>query len=398
MKRTSDIFDLIKKEEQRQRETIDLIASENYTYPEIRKTGLNPKKWGVNVQPYSGSPANLAVLNALLNPGDKIMAMYLFDGGHVSHGWDYQERKITLASKIYKTQFYRVDKKTLVFDYEKIQKQAKKFKPKLIISGGTAYPREIDYKKMGEIAKSAGAFYLADVAHEAGLIAGGIFSSPFSHADVVTMTTHKTLRGPRGAVIFAKNNLIDRINSSVFPGIQGGPHLETIAAIAMTFRLAQDNSFSKYGKQVIKNAQKLTQVLKSKGYEILADGTDKHLLLIDLRRNNITGWHAAIALEKAGIVVNRSTIPHESGSPYYPSGIRLGTPAITTRGMKEREMEMIACLIDEVIKHVGERLINPNPEKRNRELKKFKTEMSNDKYLQNTAKKVKKLLERFPMP
>ncbi len=436
------ISELISKEQKRQRETLMMIPSENYTYPEVRQAlgsvlmhkysegypgkryyqgnefvdqiericqeealktfGLNPDKWSVNVQGYSGSPANLAILNALLEPGEKLMAMYLYDGGHLSHGWKYQDRKITLSSKIYDVNFYFVDTKTGKFDYSQIQKQAEKIKPKLIISGGTAYAPEIDHKKLFHIAKKVGAYYLADVSHEAGLIAGGVNQSPFfptgpsAYADVVMMTTHKTLRGPRGALIFSKKGeLSEKIDASVFPGLQGGPHNHTIAGITIALQKAQTREFKNYAKQIIKNAKILAAELKKYNFKLVSNGTDKHLILIDLRQQKINGWFAAWALEAAGIIVNRSTVPGDTASPYYPSGIRLGTPAITTRGMKEKEMKQIAKWFFDVIKYIGEKQIPEDKEKRSEILKSFKQEIFTDKFLINIKKEVLQLCKQF---
>ncbi len=389
------ILQLIKQEEKRQEETLMMIPSENYTYPEVRyavgsvlmhkysegqpgkryyqgnaiideiesickaralKTfNLKPTDWGVNVQALSGSPANLAVYNALLKPGEKILSLYLPDGGHLSHGWQTPTKKLTLVSKIYNVGFYHVDPETFLIDYNKLRQLAEEFKPKLIVSGGTAYPREIDHKKIGDIAKKVGAYYLADVAHEAGLIAGGVNKSPFSarggqaYADVVTMTTHKTLRGPRGALIFSKKELSDKIDSSVFPGIQGGPHNEIIAGIAIALEKTKSKEFKNYAKQVVLNAQSLANKLIDLKIPVITNGTDKHLLLIDLRPLEINGAFAANALETAGIIVNKNTVPFDTASPFNPSGIRLGTPALTVRGMAEDEMEKIGEWITEII-------------------------------------------------
>lgn len=356
----------------------------------LQAFGLSDKEWGVNVQPHSGCEANLAVYNALLQPGDKIMAMYLPDGGHLSHGWSLPNKKVTLVSKIWEVQFYHVNQKTEVFDYDQIEKQALKFRPKLIISGGTAYPRTINHKRMSQIAKKVRGYYLADIAHEAGLVVGGAHASPFPHADVVTFTTHKTLRGPRGAMIIGRIDLIDKINFSVFPGLQGGPHLHTIAGIAVALRETQSKPFKKYAWQVVKNAKVLALDLKKGGLKIVSGGTDKHLVLIDLRNKNLTGWVVAWALEKAGIIANRNTVPYDTGSAFYPSGLRLGTPALTSRGMKEEEMKQISQWILSVINYLKDKNLANDRDT----LKK----LSQDKFLQNLKAKVNALAKKYPLP
>jgi len=398
------IFELIKLEEQRQSETLMMIPSENYTYPEVRQAvgsvlmhkyaegqpgkryyngnsivdeverlceervlkafKLNPKKWAANVQPHSGCPANLAVYNAILEPGDKIMSMFLPDGGHLSHGWKMPDRKITFVSKIYNVSFYKVNPKTRIFDYSQIEKQAKVLAPKLIISGGTAYPSQIDHIKMGKIAKEVGAYYLADVAHEAGLIIGGANKSPFPYADFVTFTTHKTLRGPRGAVVVCRKEFIDGIDFSVFPSLQGGPHIHSIAGIAVALEKAMTPAFKNYAQQTVKNAKYLAKLLFDAGLDVVSGGTEKHLILVDLRKSGTNGWIVGHALEIAGIVANRNTVPLESASPFFPSGLRLGTPGLTVRGMKEKEMNQIASWILKVIDYVKPYKLPEKPEAR----------------------------------
>lgn len=432
------ISDLIQKEAQRQRETLMLIPSENYTYPEVRAAvgsvlmhkyaegypnkryyqgnsiadqielecqkaalkafSLAPDQWGVNVQPHSGCEANLAVYNALLNPGDRIMSMFLPDGGHLSHGWKIGDKKITLVSKIWDVSFYYVDKSTKIFNYQSIAEQAIKFKPKLIISGGTAYPREIDHRKMGEMAKKVGAYYLADVAHEAGLIAGGANVSPFPFADAVTMTTHKTLRGPRGALIFSRKELSKSIDSSIFPGLQGGPHLHTIAGIAIALQKAQTAEFKNYARQTVKNAQYLADKLIEYGFDVVSGGTDKHLILVDLRSKKINGWFLGWALEEAGIIANRNTVPQETSSPFYPSGLRLGTPAVTIRGMKNPQMDQIANWMNNITNHLGERSISKEKEKRKIYLQQFLSEVKKDTFFKKINQEVKSLCRQFPIP
>lgn len=419
------IFKIIKAEKQRQKEQLQMIPSENFASAEVMKAvgsclmnkyaegypkkryyqgninvdqienlcrerilkafGLEETKWGVNVQPHSGCEANLGVYNALLEPGDKIMGMYLPDGGHLSHGWP-----VTLVAKIFKIEFYHVDKKTLVFDYDQIEKQALKFKPKLIISGGTAYPRTINHKRLSLISKKVGAYYMADIAHEAGLIAAGAHPSPFPWCDAATFTTHKTFRGPRGAVIIAKKELIDKINFSIFPGLQGGPHMHTIAGISVAAAEIMTAQYKKYALQVVKNAKVLAENLKKGGLNIVSGGTDKHLVLVDLRNKNLTGWAVAWALEKAGIVANRNTVPYDTGSPFYPSGLRLGTPALTTRGMKEKEMKKISAWILQVIDYLKDKNLGHDKAALNW--------VAKDKFLQSLQAKITVFAKKYPVP
>ena len=398
-----EVYALIKMEEQRQNSTVDLIPSENFTHPAVREALSSvfahkyaegqigarfyegnahvdalealakerAKKafsldgsWGVCVQPSSGAGANLAVYNGLLNVGDTIMSMFLPDGGHLSHGWSFPEegesagaeegvylggaRKVSIVSKIYNVVQYKTDPKTRLFDYDNISALAEKYKPKMIVTGGTAYPREIDYKAVSAIAKRIGALYMADVAHEAGLIAAGVNKSPFDYADVVTFTTHKTLRGPRGALIIYKKEFEKQIEFSVFPGLQGGPHEHSIAAIAVCLKDAASEGFREYAAQVVKNAQYLAEKLLALGYDVVSGGTDKHLVLIDLRDKQINARNLALALNAAGIVLNKNTVPGETKNSVNPSGIRMGTPSVTTRGMKEPQMDIIVSLFSRV--------------------------------------------------
>jgi len=305
---------------------------------------------------------------------------------------------VTLVSKIFDIEFYKVDPKTRVFNYDAIEKQALKFKPNMVISGGTAYPREFDYKRMGEIAKKVGAYYLADVAHEAGLIAGGACKSPFPYADFVTMTTHKTLRGPRGAIIICRKEFEEAVDFSLMPGLQGGPHLHTIAGIAVSLRQAQGKPFKKYAIQTVKNAQTLAKYFIEKGLDVVSGGTDKHLVLIDLRKNNTNGWVVAWALEKAGIIVNRNTVPNESATPFYPSGLRMGTPALTVRGMKEKEMKIIGAWICGVIGEYSGISIPADKAERKKFIVDFYKKIGKDKLLKNINSQVKSLCSKFSTP
>lgn len=381
--RDKKLFSLIQKEISRQQETIDLIASENIVsgdilkvigspltnkysegypnkryYPgnrfydeieELAKTRalkvfkLNPKEWSVNVQPYSGSPANLAVYAALMEPGETLMGMALSAGGHLTHG-----HRVSLTGKFWRSVQYGVNQETGLIDYPAVERLAKKEKPKVIVSGFTAYPRKIDFKRFGQIARGIGAYHVADISHIAGLVAAGVHPSPFPYADAIMTTTHKTLRGPRGAVIFSKKELAEKIDRAVFPGLQGGPHNNVTAAKALMFFEAMQPSFKKYQRQIVKNAKALAAELKKLGFKLITGGTDTHLLLVDVRNFGMDGLAAEKKLEESGIIANRNSIPGDS-SPFKPSGLRLGTPSVTSRGMKEKEMKQIARLICAVL-------------------------------------------------
>lgn len=332
---------------------------------------LDHEVWGVCVQAVTGSVANLAVYNALLEPGAKMLAMMLYDGGHLSHGWKLPDsgKPISFTSKVYDSHFYQVDPMTGYFDYEQVRARAKDVMPAIVISGGTAYPRDIDYKALGEIAKEVGAIYMADIAHEAGLVAAGVLNSPFEYADVVTMTTRKTLRGPVGAMIFSKVENMPEIERAVMPGLQGGPMNHSIAGIGVALLEAMEPEFKEYSAQIVRNAQALAEELINCGYDVVSGGTDKHLVLLDLRKEGSMnpklgtpakadlepapagGHEAALALEKTNIIMNKNTVPGETSTPWRPSGLRMGTPALTSRGMKEEDMVKIAGWIDEVLKN-----------------------------------------------
>jgi len=327
-----------------------------------------------NVQPYSGSPANAAVYMAVCDPGDTIMGMALPMGGHLTHGW-----KVNFSAKFFKSVQYGVDEKTHLINYDEVEKLARENKPKLMWVGATAYPRIFDWKKFGEIADSVGAYLAADIAHIAGLVAGGAHPSPVPYVHIVSTTTHKTLRGPRGGIVMVTKkgiekdpDLAKKIDRAVFPGLQGGPHENTIAAIAVCLKEASTPAFKKYAAQVVKNAKMLAEELKKCGFNLITGGTDNHLILIDLRNKNITGAAAADLLEEAGITINKNSIPYDTAGPFNPSGIRMGTPAITTRGMKEKEMKQIAGWINEVI--------------------------SNPKSVKKVREEIKKLCKKFPLP
>lgn len=401
------IYKIIKLEEKRQKEGIELIASENYVsqsvleamgsiltnkysegYPGKRYYGGNQiidqaeslaierakKLFGaehINVQPLSGSPANLAVYMALLNPGDKVLGFSLDQGGHLSHG-----HPLNFSGKLYTIIPYFVKKGTEIIDMDEVEEIALREKPKMILAGFSAYSRSMDWKRFKTIADKIGAFTFADIAHIAGLIAGGQLESPVPYFDVVSTTTHKTLRGPRGAMIMCKEKFASAIDKAVFPGVQGGPHDHINAAKAVAFGEALKPTFKKYSAQVIKNAKALVQALQKRGYRIVSGGTDNHLMLVDVfGSKNITGKEAEHALETVGISINKNMIPFDPRKPLDPSGIRLGTPAVTTRGLKEKDMEKVAQFIDETL-----------------------MQKDDEKGLLKIAKEVKEFSLKFPVP
>ena len=316
----------------------------------LKLFGLSAKNWHVNVQPLSGSPANVAVYTALVSPHGKIMGMSLDHGGHLTHG-----HKVSVTGKFWNQIPFGVDRSTEMLDYKELEKIAAEHKPNIVVAGFTAYPRTIDFAKFRKVADAAGAYLLVDMSHIAGLVAGKQYPSPFIHADIVTTTVHKTLRGPRSAMIFVKKDergLDKLIDKAVFPGLQGGPHLNQIAATAVALKEAQSPAFKKYAAQVVKNAKVLANELLKLDWRVVSGGTDTHLILVDtwMGGKGISGKEASARLEKAGIIVNKNTIPFDSRSPFDPSGIRLGTAAETTRGKKEKDMLEIARKIDKILR------------------------------------------------
>ncbi len=433
---SSSIESLIKKEHLRQENTLMLIPSENYAsenvrhavgsvlmnkysegYPKARyyqgnniidDIEIKAKKLAmelfsvphVNVQPYSGSPANSAIFFALLEPKDTVMGLKLSGGGHLTHG----HPDITFSGRYYTSVQYDVDENGLI-DLDVVRKLAKKHKPKILTVGTTAYPRIFDWKKWRSIADEVGAYLHADISHIAGLVAGGAHPSPSKYADVIMTTTHKTLRGPRGAMIMVTDvglskdpDMGKRIDRAVFPGLQGGPHNNTTAGIAVALEEALKSDFSTYAKNVVSNAHAMAEELKKNNIKLVTDGTDNHLIVVDLTPQKVVGNVVAEALEVAGIVVNRNSIPHDPNPPFYPSGIRIGTPGVTTRGMKEKEMIMIAQWISEVVEHVKHFKLPEDKSKRKDFMLQVKREVQSDKKLLNIADKVKDLNSSFPAP
>ena len=300
-----------------------------------------------NVQPYSGSVANLAAYFALAKPGDTIMGLALPHGGHLTHGWN-----VSITGKIFNSVQYTVNPQTGKLDYDQIRELAKQHKPKIIISGATAYPRKIDFEAFGQIAKEVGAYHVSDIAHIAGLVVAGVHQSPVPYADIVSTTTHKTLRGPRGGMLLSKAEYAANVDKAVFPGLQGGPHMHTITGIAVALAEADTPEFIAYANQIVKNAKVLAEKLLEYGFNLVSGGTDNHLILIDLRNKNIPGKKLAKALDRARIVTNYNTIPNDPAPPFNPSGLRIGTPAVTTRGMKEEQAAQIAAFINKVAQNI----------------------------------------------
>jgi len=400
------IYELIRQEAARQSGSIRLIPSENYVSKAVMLAsgscltnkyaeGYPGKRYyegqqvtdliermaqerakklfkadHANVQPYSGSVANLAAYAALIKPGDTIMGMSLSHGGHLTHGW-----KVSLTSKFYNSVPYPVNPDTGLLDFDKIEKLAMEHRPKLIISGATAYPREIDFEIFGQIAKKVGAYMVSDIAHIAGLVVAGIHKSPVPYADVVSSTTHKTLRGPRGGMLLCKSEHADNVDKAVFPGLQGGPHMHTMTAIAVAMAEADTPEFVAYAKQIVKNSKALAEKLLEYGFNLMTGGTDNHLILIDLRNKKIPGKKFAKALDRARIVTNYNTIPGDPSPPMNPNGLRIGTPAITTRGFKQEQAEQIAGFINTVADNID-----------------------NETVIEQVGKEVLLLCSQFPVP
>tara|TARA_A100001234_G_scaffold221414_1_gene237374 strand:+ start:12139 stop:13386 length:1248 start_codon:yes stop_codon:yes gene_type:complete len=386
-KQDPEVYSIIKDEILRQENELQMIASENYAsravmdavgsvltnkyaegYPNKRYYGgcehvdkaeelaieRAKELFGaesVNVQPHSGAQANMAVFLGFLQPGDTVLGMSLDHGGHLSHG-----SKVNFSGRIYNSVFYGVKEDTFLIDYEQVEQMAMEHKPKLIIAGWSSYPRDLDYKKFREIADKSGSLLLADIAHPSGLIAAGLYSNPIPYCDFVTSTTHKTLRGPRGGIIMMKEEHSKIINSRVFPGTQGGPLMNSIVAKAVAFKEALSDSFKEYQKQVLTNSRLLAQILMDDGFNCITGGTDTHLVLLDLRESGVTGKDAERALSEAGITTNKNAIPFDPQPPAIASGVRIGTPGVTTRGMKEDEIKIIGRLIIKAVRN------NDNPE------------------------------------
>ena len=400
------VFDMIRQEQDRQARSIRMIPSENYVSKAVMQAtgscltnkyaeGYPGKRYyegqqftdlienlardratqlfgaeAACVQPHSGSPANLATYCALAEPGATIMGLALPHGGHLTHGW-----KVSYTGKFFHSVQYELDPKTGRLDYDKIADLAKEHKPAILISGSSAYPRAIDFSKFDEIAKSVGAYHVCDMAHIAGLVAGKAHMSPIPYADVVTTTTHKTLRGPRGGMILSKEAHIAAINKAVFPGFQGGPHMHTIAALAIALGEAMAPDFAVYAAQIVANASRLAEKLMEYGFDLVSGGTDNHLILMDLRNKGITGKPLAKALDRAHIVTNYNSVPGDTAGPFNPSGLRMGTPAITTRGFKEDQMDLIAGWINTICSN-----------------------LENEDVISKCGREVEDLCSQFPLP
>lgn len=435
---------LLQKEDTRQRVGLELIASENFCSKAVRQVlgscltnkysegnvgkryyggneyidqieslcmdralqlyELDPKVWGVNVQPYSGSPANFATYTALLKPHDRIMGLDLPSGGHLTHGFQTTKRKVSATSVYFESMPYIVSKETGLIDYDELERRAKMFLPKLIIAGGSAYPREWDYAKFRSIADSVGALLMVDMAHISGLVAGKVAASPFAYADVVTSTTHKTLRGPRSGMIFARTEFMDDINAAVFPSLQGGPHNHQIGALAVALKEAMQPEFVAYAQDIVKNAKALAAGLEKRGHELATGGTDNHLLLWNVRCIGLTGSKVERVLELASITTNKNSIQGDT-SALNPGGVRLGTPALTTRGMKEPDFDHVADFLDRgcrIALQAQSLAEKQAAEGKKVLLKDFLAVLSESEELQRSLQELKSDVEafatRFPMP
>ena len=430
-----EIRDAMKKELERQRNGLEMIPSENFTSMAVMEAvgsiltnkyseGYSGRRYYggnqfidvieskaierakklfkvpyANVQPYSGSPANTEVYFSVCNPGDVIMGLNLSDGGHLTHGWS-----TSISGKVFKSVAYHV-KPDGYIDIQEARELAEKNKPRLIWIGATAYTRELPFEEFGKIADDVGAYLVADISHVAGLIVGGVHKSPVEHAHIITTTTHKTLRGPRGAMIIVTKKgiekdkgLPEKIDKIVFPGMQGGPHDHVTAGIAIALDEASKPDFTQYARQIVKNSRALAGSLKQNGVKLVTDGTDNHMVLIDLTPfGKGLGVFVQDALDAAGITVNKNTIPGEPSSPFYPSGIRLGTPALTTRGMKEKEMQLIGVWISEVVKLVEKNRLPENKEERVEYLKKFRLELQSKEEIKKIRGEVSSLCSKFPL-
>lgn len=430
------IYKLVKEEEKRQIDVLEMIPSENYTSKAVRDAlssvltnkyseGYAGKRYYqgnefadgveelaitrakklfgvpfVNVQPYSGSPANAEIYMSILKPGEKMMGLALDHGGHITHGLN-----IGFSGTFYKTAHYQVNKITRQLDYDEIENEVLKEKPQLLICGFTAYSRIINWKRFREIADKANCWLMADMSHITGLVVGGVHPSPVPYVDVVMTTTHKTLRGPRGAMIMVTDRglkkdpeITKRINTNVFPGLQGGPHDNTTAAIAVALLEASKPAFKKYAAQIVKNAKALAEELTKLGFEVVSKGTDNHLVLVDLQKQKVSGKIAAEALEVAGIVLNYNLVPYDVMPPFYTSGIRMGTPALTTRGMKEKDMKKIASWMERVINEVKGYSLPSEKEGRLKLLEKFRKEVIKNENLLKIKKEVTLFARKFPVP
>lgn len=435
--RDPELYDLIKKEEYRQWSGIELIASENFTsrsvleclgscltnkysegYPAARYYGgneiidqiellaqkrsleafhLDPKIWGVNVQPYSGSPANFAVYTGLLKPGEKIMGLDLPSGGHLTHGYQTEKKKISATSQFFTSRPYFISQKTGYIDYDECYKIAQEFKPNILVCGFSAYPRDLEYKRFREIADSVNAYLMSDIAHISGLVATGQANNPFEYSDIVTSTTHKTLRGPRAGIIIAKKegkfgNLDEKVKTAVFPMLQGGPHEHQIAAICTQMKEVMSPEFKEYIRRVKLNAKALAAGLMKRGQNLITNGTDNHLILMNLRPLKLTGSKMEKLYEMAHISVNKNTIMGDK-SAMAPGGIRIGTPAMTTRGCTEEDMDQIAEFLTQGTK-IGVKI----QEKTGPKLKDFLAELNNSQDIKKLSEDVQKFAKQFSIP